>query len=208
MLTTPATSGAELLRGLALLEERHGAKPAEITGFVHGTTVGINTVIQRKGARLAILATGGFEDVVELVQLRMPEAYSLFSRRGAPLVTRDCVVGVGGRMLAAGSVEVPLDGESMRRAVRAARAKGVDGIAIALLNACRNPEQEEQAAAIAAAEAPGLFVFRSTEVWPAIREYERTTTALINGYAIPRYGTTWTTWWTGCGRAACRRSRW
>ncbi|MDO9713000.1 hydantoinase/oxoprolinase family protein [Paracraurococcus lichenis] len=186
VLTTPATPGAELLRGLELLEERHGVRPEAITSFVHGTTVGINTVIQRKGARLAMLTTAGFEDVVELARLRMPEAYSLFSRRGAPLVSRDCVFGVGGRVLADGSVEAPLDAEGVRRAARAAQARGVDGIVIALLNAYRNPEQEEAAAALVAEAAPGLFVFRSTEVWPVIREYERTTTALINGYVHPK----------------------
>ena len=86
VLTTPATPGAELLRGLKLLEERHGIAPGAITSFVHGTTVGINTVIQRKGADLALITTRQFEDVIELARLRMPEAYSLFSRRGAPLV--------------------------------------------------------------------------------------------------------------------------
>ncbi|TPG61437.1 hydantoinase/oxoprolinase family protein [Roseomonas nepalensis] len=186
VLTTPATPGAELLRGLEILEERHGAAPARITGFVHGTTVGINTVIQRKGARLAMLATAGFEDVVELARLRMPEAYSLFSRRGAPLVSRDCVFGVGGRLLSDGSEEAPLDEAGVRRAARAARAKGVEGIVVSLLNAYRNPAHEERAAEILRREAPELFVFRSTEVWPVIREYERTTTALINGYVHPK----------------------
>jgi N-methylhydantoinase A len=186
VLTTPATPGAELLRGLEILEERHGATPARITSFVHGTTVGINTVIQRKGARLAMLATAGFEDVVELARLRMPEAYSLFSRRGAPLVSRDCVFGVGGRILSDGSEEMPLDETSVLRAARAARAKGVDGIVVSLLNAYRNPAHEERAAEILRREVPELFVFRSTEVWPVIREYERTTTALINGYVHPK----------------------
>ena len=186
VLTTPATPGAELLRGLEILEERYGAAPSKITSFVHGTTVGINTVIQRKGARLAMLSTLGFEDVVELARLRMPEAYSLFSRRGAPLLSRDCVFGVGGRMLSDGSEETPLDEASVVRAVRDARARGVDGIVVSLLNSYRNPAHEVRAVEIALREAPELFVFRSTEVWPVIREYERTTTALINGYVHPK----------------------
>src|SRR5919108_38948 len=100
VLTTPRTPGAELLRGLDLLQERHGISPSDITSFVHGTTVGINTVIQRKGASLALLTTENFEDVVELARLRMPEAYSLFSRRGAPLVPRDRIFGIRERMRA------------------------------------------------------------------------------------------------------------
>ena len=186
VLTTPQTPGAELLRGLDLLQERHGVSPSDITSFVHGTTVGINTVIQRKGASLALLTTENFEDVVELARLRMPEAYSLFSRRGAPLVPRDRIFGIRERMLSDGTVEQAVDEASVVTAVEKALAKGVDGIVISLLNAYRNPAHEAEVAAIAARVAPHLFVFRSSEVWPVIREYERTTTALINGYVHPK----------------------
>ena len=186
VLTTPATPGAELLRGLALLEERHGIAPGAITSFVHGTTVGINTVIQRKGADLALITTRKFEDVIELARLRMPEAYSLFSRRGAPLVSRDKVFGIDERVLSDGSVEVPVDEASVIAAVKAAQAKGVAGIVVSLLNAYRNPAHEIAVQAIAQRVAPELFCFRSTEIWPVIREYERTTTALINGYVHPK----------------------
>ena len=186
VLTTPQTPGAELLRGLDLLQERHGVSPSDITSFVHGTTVGINTVIQRKGASLALLTTENFEDVVELARLRMPEAYSLFSRRGAPLVPRDRIFGIRERMLSDGTVEQAVDEASVVTAVEKALAKGVDGIVISLLNAYRNPAHEAEVAAIATRIAPHLFVFRSSEVWPIIREYERTTTALINGYVHPK----------------------
>ena len=186
VLTTPQTPGAELLRGLDLLQERHGVSPSDITSFVHGTTVGINTVIQRKGASLALLTTENFEDVVELARLRMPEAYSLFSRRGAPLVPRDRIFGIRERMLSDGTVEQAVDEASVVLAVEKALAKGVDGIVISLLNAYRNPAHEAEVAAIAARVAPHVFVFRSSEVWPIIREYERTTTALINGYVHPK----------------------
>jgi N-methylhydantoinase A len=186
VLTTPDTPGAELLRGLDLLEERHGVAPADITSFVHGTTVGINTVIQRKGANLALITTERFEDVIELARLRMPEAYSLFSRRGAPLVSRDKIFGVKERVLADGSVEFALDEASVEAAVAKVLAKGVEGVIVSLLNAYRNPVHEEQVAAIIRRLAPDLFIFRSSEVWPVIREYERTTTALINGYVHPK----------------------
>ncbi len=186
VLTTPATPGAELLRGLKLLEERHGIAPGAITSFVHGTTVGINTVIQRKGADLALITTRQFEDVIELARLRMPEAYSLFSRRGAPLVGRDKVFGVIERILSDGGVEVPVDEASVLAAVQAARAKGVAGIVISLLNSYRNPSHEIAVQEIVQRAAPELFCFRSTEIWPVIREYERTTTALINGYVHPK----------------------
>ena len=124
VLTTPQTPGAELLRGLDLLQERHGVRPSDITSFVHGTTVGINTVIQRKGASLALLTTENFEDVVELARLRMPEAYSLFSRRGAPLVPRDRIFGIRERMLSDGTVEQAVDEASVVAAVEKAAGQG------------------------------------------------------------------------------------
>ena len=186
VLTTPDTPGAELLRGLEILQERHGVKPEDITRFVHGTTVGINTVIQRKGAAMALLTTENFEDVIELARLRMPEAYSLFSRRGEPLVPRDRIFGIRERMLASGEEETPLDEAGVAAAVARAQAKGVAGIIVSFLNAYRNPAHEEAAVAIVRRLAPELFVFRASEVWPVIREYERTTTALINGYVHPK----------------------
>ncbi len=186
VLTTPATPGAEVMQGLKILESRDGVRPAEVVSFIHGTTVGINTVIQRKGAALALFTTENFEDVVELARLRMPETYSLFSRRPDPLVPKDMIFGIGERMLADGSVDRPLDEASVVRAIARARAKGAQGIVVSFLNAYRNPAHEEAVQAIVRRLAPELFVFRSSEVWPVIREYERTTTALINGYIHPR----------------------
>ena len=172
--------------GIALLEARHGLAPGAVSDFVHGTTVGINTVIQRKGADLTLLATAGFEDVIELARLRMPEMHGLFCARPEQLVPRDRIFGIGGRILADGSEQAPLDEEAVRRAAAAARAKGVAGIVIAFINAYRNPAHERAAKAILEREAPDLFVFASADVWPVIREYERSTTVILNGYVHPR----------------------
>ena len=101
-------------------------------------------------------------------------------------MSRDRIFGIRERMLADGTVEQAVDEASAVSAIEKAEAKGVDGIVISLLNAYRNPAHEAEVAAIAARVAPHLFVFRSSEVWPIIREYERTTTALINGYVHPK----------------------
>ena len=93
VLTTPEDPGAELLTGIEVLAEREALDPRRISRFVHGTTVGINTILQRKGARLALLTNAGFEDVIELARLRMPEMYSLFCARPEPLVARDMIFG-------------------------------------------------------------------------------------------------------------------
>lgn len=186
VLTTPDEPGREVMDGIALLQRRHGMIPADVSSFVHGTTVGINTVIQRKGARLALLATAGFEDVVELGRLRLPDMYSLFCAGPDQLIPRDCVFGIPGRVLSDGGEQTPLDEAAVRRAVARACAKGVEGIVIAFLNAYRNPAHERAAMAIVQRVAPDLFTFCSADVWPVIREYERTSTVILNGYVHPR----------------------
>lgn len=186
VLTTPAEPGAEVMEGMRRLQETYGIAAGEVESFIHGTTVGVNTVIQRKGAVMALFTTENFADVLEVARLRMPESYSLFSTRPEPLVTRDRVFGLRERMRADGSVHTPLDRGSVIDAIAQAKAKGAEGIVVSLLHGFRNPAHEQQVAAIVQAEAPELFVFTSAEIWPVIREYERTTTAIINGYVHPR----------------------
>ncbi|WP_417721765.1 hydantoinase/oxoprolinase family protein [Salipiger sp.] len=186
VLTTPDDPGAELLTGLALLAEREGLDPAAVSRFVHGTTVGINTILQRKGARLALLTNAGFEDVIELARLRMPEMYSLFCHRPEPLISRDRVFGIPARLRADGRETLAPDAGTVAAAVEAARAAGAEGIIVALLHSWRDGAQEAAVRAMIEAQAPELFVFTSSEVWPVIREYERSSTAILNGYVHPR----------------------
>ena len=186
VLTTPDDPGAERLDGLRLLAEREGLDPAYVTRFVHGTTVGINTIIQRKGAKLALITNAGFEDVIELARLRMPDMYSLFCHRPDPLIGRDMVFGVPVRMRADGSEALAPDAASVADAARQAQAAGADGVIVALLHSWRDTGQEAAVKAMIEAATPGMFVFTSSEVWPVIREYERTSTAILNGYVHPR----------------------
>ncbi|MGO4406312.1 hydantoinase/oxoprolinase family protein [Bosea sp. RAF48] len=186
VLTTPDDPGAELMTGLSLLAEREGLDPEAVTRFVHGTTVGVNTIIQRKGAQLALFTNAGFEDVIELARLRMPETYSLFCCRPEQLITRDRVFGIPVRMRSDGRETVKPDLEAVAAAIASAKARGAVGIVIAFLHAWRDGAQEEAVKAEIARLAPELFVFTSAEVWPVIREYERTTTAILNAYVHPR----------------------
>ena len=186
VLTTPANPGAEIMTGLDRLWDAAAIDPKDIESFVHGSTIGVNTVIQRKGARMALFATENFSDVLEVARLRMAESYSLFSSRPEPLITRERVFGVSERLHANGGVLRPLQEASVLKALAQARAKNVDGIIVSLLHGFRNPIHEQAVADIIRREAPELFVFTSSEIWPVIREYERTTTAVINGYIHPR----------------------
>lgn len=186
VLTTPDEPGKELLDGLGLLQQRHEVMPEEVVSFVHGTTVGINTIIQRKGSRLALITTAGFEDVIELARLRMPDMYSLFCARPEQLIPRDLIYGVRQRQLANGGTAEALDREGLAAVAAKLRAKKVDGVIVSFLHAYRNGAHEAEAKALITEIAPELFVFTSSEVWPVIREYERTTTAILNGYVHPR----------------------
>jgi N-methylhydantoinase A len=186
VLSTPDKPGSEVMEGLRQLEARYGVPPREVTYFTHGTTVGVNTVIQRKGIRLCLFVTENFVDVLEVARLKVPDPYDLHSRRPEPLVPRDRVLGIRERMLFDGSVDTPLDEASVVAAVERAQALGAEGIVIAFINAYRNPAHEHAAKRVVERVAPGLPVFCSTDVWSVIREYERTTTAVIHGYVQPR----------------------
>jgi len=186
VLTTPDDPGAELLTGLDLLAARDGLDPASVTRFVHGTTVGINTILQRKGARLALVTNAGFEDVIELARLRMPDMYSLFCHRADPLIPRDRIFGINARMRADGSTPVTPTLDDVRAAIARARAAGAEGIIVSLLHSWRDGAQEAAVKVMIETEAPDLFTFTSAEVWPVIREYERSSTAILNGYVHPR----------------------
>ncbi|WP_298956883.1 hydantoinase/oxoprolinase family protein [uncultured Methylobacterium sp.] len=186
VFSRPDEPGAEVIAGIKLAGERYGISPADIAYFTHGTTVGINTVIQRKGLRLALFTTEHFRDVLEIARLKIPEMYYLLSKRPAPLIPRDLVFGVAGRLDAEGHELQPLDPASLREAVAGARAAGAEGIVVSFLHAYRNPAHEAQAKAMIEGLAPGLPVFLSSETWPIIREYERTITAAIGAYVQPR----------------------
>ncbi|GHG96134.1 hydantoinase/oxoprolinase family protein [Pseudodonghicola xiamenensis] len=186
VLTTPDDPGAELLTGLQLLAEREGLDPTTVSRFVHGTTVGINTIIQRKGADLALITNAGFEDVIELARLRMPDMYSLFCHRPDPLIPRDRIFGIPARLRADGTETTAPDLTTLAEAVARIRAQGLQGVIVSFLHSWRDGAQEAAVKAEIERLAPDLFVFTSAEVWPVIREYERTSTAILNGYVHPR----------------------
>lgn len=186
VLTTPDDPGAELSDGLAFLAERDGLDARDINRFVHGTTVGINTILQAKGARLAMITNQGFEDVIELARLRMPDMYSLFCHRADPLIPRDRIFGIPARLNAQGQETRAPDAAAIAGAVAKARAANVDGIIVSLLHSWRDGQQEADVKRHIKAMAPDVFVFTSSEVWPVIREYERGCTAILNGYVHPR----------------------
>jgi N-methylhydantoinase A len=180
--STPPAFAEAVGVGLQRLADEHGVDLAEIDTVVHGTTIAVNTLIQRTGARLGLLVTDGFRDVLELQRLRLPNPFDLDGARPLPLIPRARVAEVIERLRADGSVDTPLDEASVAEAVGRLAARDVEGLVVSLLHAYRNPDHERRARAIAEAVAPALPVSTSSEVWPQAREYERTALAVLDAY--------------------------
>src|SRR5258706_982237 len=188
-LKVPSTphAFAEAVRvGLGRLADEHGVDLREIGTVVHGTTIAVNTLIQRAGARLGLLVTEGFRDVLELQRLRLPNPFDLDGARPLPLIPRARVAEVTERLRADGSVDTPLDEGSVREAVHRLTAQNVEGLVISLIHSYRNGAHERQTRAIAESAAPGLPVSASSEIWPQSREYERTALAVLEPYVQPQ----------------------
>jgi N-methylhydantoinase A/oxoprolinase/acetone carboxylase beta subunit len=186
-LTTPDDPSAGVFLGLADLLAAAGADLADVQQAVHGTTLGANLVIERKGATTYLLTTRGFRDVLEIQRQLRYNINDLFVDKHAPLISRNQILEVTERVLADGSVAVPLDERSVRDALETARAAGAEALAIAYLHAYANPAHEERTAVLAGAVLPGVPVTLSSRVSPQYREYERISTTVINAYVTPRF---------------------
>lgn len=186
VFSRPDAPGEEILLALDRLKARDGVDPEAISYFTHGTTVGVNTVIQRNGDNIALFTTRNFEDVLEAARLKIPQIHNLYSVRPKPLISRERVFGIAERTLATGEVLTAPDEADVAHAVQVALAGGCKGIVLSFLHSYRNPANELTVKTMIEKLAPGLNVISSAETWPVIREYERTITAVISGYVQPR----------------------
>ena len=182
----PSEPQRAIVAGLRELLDREGVAVGKVSSLINGTTIGLNTLIQRSGAPTGLLVTDGFRDVLELRRVRLPGAPSFYAERPRPLVPRRHVRGVRERILANGHVFRPLDPAEAVTAAGELRAAGVTSLAICFLHAYRNPLHERQAAAAIRDSFPDLYVCASSEVWPQQREYERALVATMNAFIGPR----------------------
>ncbi|HYZ34620.1 MAG TPA: hydantoinase/oxoprolinase family protein, partial [Crenalkalicoccus sp.] len=187
--STPHDQSEGVLAGLENLAAVLGLPLPELLGrtarIVHGTTVATNALLERRGARVAMLTTEGHRDVVEMREGLKPERYDTRLPPPAPLVPRRLRIPVRERLRADGSVVAPLNPASLEAAIEALRAEGVEAVAIAFLHAWSNPAHERAAAAAVAAALPGLYVTQSADVLPQIKEFERFSTTAVNAYVGP-----------------------
>ena len=185
LLTTPKDPSQAVEEGVVTLLHEADAAAGAVRALIHGTTLATNALIERKGARVGLLATAGFRDAVEIGREGRYDMYDLFIDPPVPLVPRQLRVEVSERILADGSVLRPLDAAQARAAITALGAQGVEAIAICLLHAYRNPAHERALAALCAEILPGVPVSCSSDVVPEIREFERTSTTTANVYVMP-----------------------
>jgi N-methylhydantoinase A len=185
LLTTPKDPSQAVEEGVVTLLHEADAGAGTVRALIHGTTLATNALIERKGARVGLLATAGFRDAVEIGREGRYDMYDLFIDAPVPLVPRQLRVEVNERVLADGSVLRPLDSAQARVAITTLGAQGVEAIAICLLHAYRNPAHERALATLCDEILPGVPVSCSSDVVPEIREYERTSTTTANVYVMP-----------------------
>ena len=176
-LSTPDDQSRAIAQGLAAMNYR-GA-------LVHGSTVATNALLERKGARAALITTAGFADVLEIARQNRPVLYDLSPRKIEPLIGRDLRFEVAERLDARGAIVTPLNEDEVRDVAARLRALEIESVAIVFLWAFLNPLHEERARDIIRAELPDIFVTLGSELSPEAREYERTSTCAINAYLAP-----------------------
>lgn len=186
-LTTPEAPGRAIVEGIQRLMEETGTHPQQIQTIVHGTTLITNTVLERTGAKVGLLTTAGFRDVLEMGKESRYDVDDLFLESIPAIVPRNLRLGVGGRIKADGAEHTPLDEAAVAEAVKSlVEEHCIEALAISFLHSYRNPAHEKRAFEIVRSLYPDLFVTLSSAVAAEIREYPRTTTACVNAYVQPR----------------------
>jgi N-methylhydantoinase A len=182
VLSTPANPAEGVLAGL----EQFVPELEQIEFLVHGTTVGLNSFLERKGTRVLLLMTAGLRDSYSIARHDRKELYALQYRKPTRLVPRRDVLEVVERLRYDGSVEIPLGEESLEPIVEKIRAEKIKAVAVCLVHAFTNPEHELRVREILERECPGLSVALSHEIAREWREYERASSAALNAYIAPR----------------------
>src|SRR5215467_12575827 len=182
VLSTPR----HLVEGITAGVEKAGSDYAAAGLFLHGSTVAINTILERTGAKTALIITEGFRDIYEIGRINRPDAYNLYFKKHVPLVERALRFEARERVLADGGIEIPLDESEIAALGRRLEMLGVEATAILFLNCYRNADHEARAKALIEANHPAMFVSASHELSQEYREFERCSTVVANAYIGPK----------------------
>jgi N-methylhydantoinase A len=183
-LSTPAN----LVQGIIDCLHKSGLAADDIGELIHGSTIAINTLIERKGAKTALVVTNGTRDVYIIGRGNRPEAYNLLFHRHRPLVPRHLTKEVAERVVASGEVLEKLDRAGVEAAARVLHAEGVEAVAVCFLHSYVNPAHERAAGEIIRAALPDAYLSLSHEILREYREFERTSTTVVNAYIGPKVG--------------------
>src|SRR5690349_17019504 len=185
LLTTHDSPDAAVITGVQSILQEAGIPASALDLVIHGTTLATNALIERKGARTALITTQGFRDSLEIAYEHRFEQYDLYMERPQPLVSRDLRLEVPERLAADGSTLLPLDEAALFGLVPLLQERDIEAVAISFLHSYVNPAHEERAREVLASMFPHLAITISSEVCREIREYERTSTAVANAYVLP-----------------------
>src|SRR4051812_8054169 len=175
----------DLVEGILLAIEQAGADLARANLVLHGSTVVINAILERRGAQTALVTTRGFRDVYEIGRINRPESFNLFFRKHVPLVPRSRRYELEERLSAEGETLIPFNEVQAEALARELVEAGIESVAVVFLHAYRNPDHELRMRDILKKVAPGLFVTLSHELSREYREYERTSTTVANAFVGP-----------------------
>ena len=185
VLTTPQAPEQGVLEAISLAMERGGVVPADVDIIIHGTTLATNAIIERKGAKTALIATEGFRDSVEMAYENRFEQYDINIDKPPPLVPRYLRWPVSERIDAQGAVLRPLDEASVNDLVPRLVENGIESVAVGLIHSYASPDHERRIAEVIGAALPDMAITLSSEVCPEIREYERLSTTCASAYVQP-----------------------
>jgi len=185
--STPADQSQGVLAGVAKICAAAGIAPSDITHVLHGTTVATNAVLEGKGARVGLVVTRGYKQVLQVARSFVPGGLAawIIWPKPEPLAALECTIEAHERVDARGNVLAALDEDRLRADLATLRAEGVDAVTVAFINSFTNDAHEKRAAEIVAEELPGLPISLSSVILPEIREYERTLTTVANSYVRP-----------------------
>jgi N-methylhydantoinase A len=183
--TTPHDPAEAVLEGLEVLLRSAKVAVGEVSGILHATTVATNAILERKGARTALITTEGFRDIIIIGRQKRYDTYDMYLAKPVPLVRRRDVFEVRERVLADGTVEEPLDQASLERVLEALDGQDYESIAVCLLHAYAAPAHEKAIGRRLAARFPSAAISLSSDVSPKFREYERGSTVVANAYIKP-----------------------
>ena len=183
--STPQDYASAIIEGIRALTTGLNASPGDLTEVLHASTVATNAILEGKGARTALVTTEGFRDVLELRRIRVPRLYEPLYEKPAPLASRRYRYEIRERLDSKGAVVQPLDESQVGALARTLADANVEAIAICLLHSYANPVHEKRIAQLLREALPACFISVSSEVLPEIREYERTSTTVVNAYIGP-----------------------